>query len=130
MPAPGGGISKCPPCVSRSTVRRKLDVLAYVILLLHATHNAPASCVVAGAVAWATFWLLVGAAFTSESRLLISSVSAHDGTTVDLLIVVSVVFVAYRRIQHLRFSPLNGGYYTHCIAIEGEDALREHSGSS
>ena len=41
-------------------MRRKLDVLAYVILLLHATRNAPGSCIVAGAAAWATFRLLVG----------------------------------------------------------------------
>jgi membrane protein DedA with SNARE-associated domain/rhodanese-related sulfurtransferase len=57
----------------------------------------------AGALVWATFWLLGGATFTAEFSRITSLVTAHEGTAVNILIVTSAIYVAYRCIQRLRF---------------------------
>ena len=57
----------------------------------------------AGALVWATFWLLGGATFALELRQLMLSVSAHGGTAVDIVIVTFAVYLAYRWIRRMLF---------------------------
>jgi membrane protein DedA with SNARE-associated domain/rhodanese-related sulfurtransferase len=56
-----------------------------------------------GVVAWATFWVLGGALFEKELGMLLSSVRAHGGTLVDVLVIVSIAYFVYRWIQRRRF---------------------------
>ncbi|MGF6771707.1 membrane protein DedA with SNARE-associated domain/rhodanese-related sulfurtransferase [Paraburkholderia sp. GAS199] len=57
---------------------------------------------VAGAVAWATFWLLGGAAAERELHMLLAFVRARGGTVVDVLLAVALLYLAYRLYQRRR----------------------------
>jgi membrane protein DedA with SNARE-associated domain/rhodanese-related sulfurtransferase len=57
----------------------------------------------AGALAWATFWLLGGAAFASAFSRVTSAVSAYEGIAIKILIVTSAIYLVYRCIQRSRF---------------------------
>jgi membrane protein DedA with SNARE-associated domain len=49
-----------------------------------------------GAMAWATFWLLGGAAAERQLHMLFAFVRAQGGTVIDLLIAVALLYLAYR----------------------------------
>jgi len=57
----------------------------------------------AGALGWAAFWLLGGAAFASAFKQLTFAVTAHDGVAVEILIITSAVWFSYRWIQRSLF---------------------------
>ena len=56
-----------------------------------------------GAVAWSGFWLAGGVLFGSKLTRLMSSVSAHGGTAVDVLIALSISYFLFHSIQRMRF---------------------------
>jgi membrane protein DedA with SNARE-associated domain/rhodanese-related sulfurtransferase len=57
---------------------------------------------VASALAWATFWLLGGAAAQRELHMLHDFVESRGGTVVDILLGAALVFLVYRLYQRRR----------------------------
>jgi membrane protein DedA with SNARE-associated domain/rhodanese-related sulfurtransferase len=55
-----------------------------------------------GAMAWATFWLLGGAAAERQLHMLFEFVRARGGTVIDLLIGAALLYLAYRLMQQRR----------------------------
>ncbi|WP_027802120.1 VTT domain-containing protein [Paraburkholderia dilworthii] len=55
-----------------------------------------------GAMAWATFWLLGGAAAERQLHMLFEFVRAQGGTVIDLLIGAALLYLAYRLVQQQR----------------------------
>jgi rhodanese-related sulfurtransferase len=55
-----------------------------------------------GAMAWATFWLLGGAAAERQLHMLFAFVRAQGGTVIDLLIAVALLYLAYRLVMQRR----------------------------
>ncbi|WP_025596616.1 VTT domain-containing protein [Burkholderia sp. WSM2230] len=55
-----------------------------------------------GATAWATFWLLGGAAAERQLHMLFAFVRARGGTVIDLLIAAALLYLAYRLVQQRR----------------------------
>ncbi|MEX3759839.1 VTT domain-containing protein [Paraburkholderia phenoliruptrix] len=55
-----------------------------------------------GATAWATFWLLGGAAAERQLHMLFAFVRARGGTVIDLLIAAALLYLAYRLMQQRR----------------------------
>ncbi|SAL73011.1 membrane-associated protein [Caballeronia peredens] len=53
----------------------------------------------AGIVAWATFWLLGGALFERQLHVVLLELQAHGATVVDLLVVVALLYCAYRLLR-------------------------------
>jgi membrane protein DedA with SNARE-associated domain/rhodanese-related sulfurtransferase len=56
----------------------------------------------AGAVAWAAFWLLGGAAAERQLHMLLDFVKARGGTVIDILLVVALTYLLYRLQQRRR----------------------------
>jgi membrane protein DedA with SNARE-associated domain/rhodanese-related sulfurtransferase len=56
----------------------------------------------ASALAWATFWLLGGAAAERELRMLHAFVESRGGTIVDILVGSALIFLLYRVYQRRR----------------------------
>ncbi|MFM0211605.1 VTT domain-containing protein [Paraburkholderia sediminicola] len=56
----------------------------------------------AGALAWATFWLLGGAAAEKELHMLLAFVRARGGTVVDILLAAALGYLLYRLLQRRR----------------------------
>jgi len=56
----------------------------------------------AGALAWATFWLLGGAAAERELHMLLDFVKARGGTVIDILLAVALTYLLYRLQQRRR----------------------------
>ncbi|HZZ09724.1 MAG TPA: VTT domain-containing protein [Paraburkholderia sp.] len=56
----------------------------------------------AGATAWATFWLLGGAAAERQLHMLIAFVRSRGGTVVDILVGAALAYLAYRMVQRRR----------------------------
>ena len=55
-----------------------------------------------GATAWATFWLLGGAAAERQLHMLLEFVRARGGTVIDVLIGAALLYLAYRLVQQRR----------------------------
>ncbi|TGP47612.1 cytochrome P460 [bacterium M00.F.Ca.ET.228.01.1.1] len=55
-----------------------------------------------GATAWATFWLLGGAAAERQLHMLLEFVRARGGTVIDVLIAAALLYLAYRLGQQRR----------------------------
>ena len=62
----------------------------------------------ASAIAWATFWLLGGAAVERELHMLLGFVTSRGGTVVDVLLVTALLYLLYRlyqrRLERRRFA--------------------------
>ncbi|MGE8508271.1 MAG: VTT domain-containing protein [Paraburkholderia terricola] len=56
----------------------------------------------AGAAAWATFWLLGGAAAEQQLHMLLAFVRARGGTVIDVLLGAALIYLVYRLIQRYR----------------------------
>jgi membrane protein DedA with SNARE-associated domain/rhodanese-related sulfurtransferase len=56
----------------------------------------------ASAIAWATFWLLGGAAVERELHMLLGFVTSRGGTVVDVLVVTALIYLLYRLYQRRR----------------------------
>ncbi|WGS52323.1 VTT domain-containing protein [Paraburkholderia sp. D15] len=56
----------------------------------------------AGALAWANFWLLGGAAAERELHMLLDFVKARGGTVIDILLAAALLYLAYRVLQRRR----------------------------
>ncbi|WP_233834331.1 VTT domain-containing protein [Paraburkholderia sp. ZP32-5] len=56
----------------------------------------------ASVIAWATFWLLGGAAVQRELHMLHAFVQARGGTLADILIAVALIYLLYRLYQRYR----------------------------
>ncbi|HYS66724.1 MAG TPA: VTT domain-containing protein [Paraburkholderia sp.] len=56
----------------------------------------------AGAAAWATFWLLGGAAAEQQLHMLLAFVRARGGTVIDVLLAAALIYLAYRLLQRYR----------------------------
>ncbi|MFM0624557.1 VTT domain-containing protein [Paraburkholderia xenovorans] len=56
----------------------------------------------AGALAWAAFWLLGGAAAERQLHMLLDFVKARGGTVIDVLLATALVFLAFRLQQRRR----------------------------
>ncbi|HZZ04854.1 VTT domain-containing protein [Paraburkholderia sp.] len=56
----------------------------------------------AGALAWATFWLLGGAAAERQLHMLLAFVKARGGTVIDVLLVAALAYLVYRLQQRHR----------------------------
>jgi membrane protein DedA with SNARE-associated domain/rhodanese-related sulfurtransferase len=56
----------------------------------------------AGALAWATFWLLGGAAAERELHMLLAFVKARGGTVIDILLAAALAYLVYRLLQRRR----------------------------
>ncbi|MFM0737478.1 VTT domain-containing protein [Paraburkholderia xenovorans] len=56
----------------------------------------------AGALAWATFWLLGGAAAERELHMLLAFVRARGGTVIDILLGVALLYFVFRMLQRRR----------------------------
>lgn len=57
-----------------------------------------------GATAWASFWMLGGAALQEQIDRLIALVRANGTTVIDVLVMVAFGFVLYRWIRRVQFS--------------------------
>jgi rhodanese-related sulfurtransferase len=57
---------------------------------------------IAGATAWATFWLLGGAAAEKQLHMLLAFVGARGGTVADILLAAALVYLAFRLQQQRR----------------------------
>ncbi|MFM0340852.1 VTT domain-containing protein [Paraburkholderia fungorum] len=55
-----------------------------------------------GVLAWATFWLLGGAAAERELHMLLAFVRARGGTVIDILLAAALVYLAFRLYQRRR----------------------------
>ncbi|MEC5404283.1 VTT domain-containing protein [Paraburkholderia sp. MPAMCS5] len=55
-----------------------------------------------GAMAWATFWLLGGAAAQRQLHMLLAFVRARGGTVIDILVGAALLYLAYRLAQQRR----------------------------
>lgn len=55
-----------------------------------------------GALAWATFWLLGGAAAERQLHMLLAVVRAHGGTVIDVLLAAALIYLLYRLQQRRR----------------------------
>lgn len=55
-----------------------------------------------GALAWATFWLLGGAAAERQLHMLLAVVKSRGGTVVDILLAAALAYLAYRLLQRRR----------------------------
>jgi membrane protein DedA with SNARE-associated domain/rhodanese-related sulfurtransferase len=55
-----------------------------------------------GALAWATFWLLGGAAAERQLHMLLAFVKARGGTVIDILLAVALAYLLYRLQQRRR----------------------------
>ncbi|MDR5739195.1 MULTISPECIES: DedA family protein [unclassified Caballeronia] len=53
----------------------------------------------AGIVAWAGFWLLGGALFQRELHAALVEFQTHGATMIDLLVVLALLFLAYRLLR-------------------------------
>ena len=56
----------------------------------------------AGALVWATFWLLGGAAAERQLHMLLAFVKARGGTVLDILLAAALAYLAYRLQQRRR----------------------------
>jgi membrane protein DedA with SNARE-associated domain/rhodanese-related sulfurtransferase len=56
----------------------------------------------AGALAWATFWLLGGAAAERQLHMLLDVVKARGGTVIDVLLAAALAYLVYRLQQRRR----------------------------
>ncbi|NPT61686.1 VTT domain-containing protein [Paraburkholderia elongata] len=56
----------------------------------------------AGALAWATFWLLGGAAAERQLHMLLAFVRARGGTVIDILLAAALAYLVYRLLQQHR----------------------------
>ncbi|MGF6899960.1 VTT domain-containing protein [Paraburkholderia sp. GAS348] len=56
----------------------------------------------AGALAWATFWLLGGAAAERQLHMLLAFVRARGGTVIDILLAAALTYLLYRLLQRRR----------------------------
>jgi membrane protein DedA with SNARE-associated domain/rhodanese-related sulfurtransferase len=56
----------------------------------------------AGVLAWATFWLLGGAAAERELHMLLAFVRARGGTVIDILLAAALVYLLFRLMQRRR----------------------------
>ncbi|WP_345815913.1 VTT domain-containing protein [Paraburkholderia sp. PREW-6R] len=56
----------------------------------------------AGATAWATFWLVGGAAAERQLHMLLSFVRAQGGTVIDVLLGAALIFLVYRLLLRRR----------------------------
>jgi Uncharacterized membrane-associated protein len=56
----------------------------------------------ASALAWATFWLLGGAAAETQLHMLIAFVKARGGTVIDILLAAALAYLVYRLQQRRR----------------------------
>lgn len=56
----------------------------------------------AGALAWAAFWLLGGAAAERQLHMLLDFVKARGGTVIDILLATALVYLAFRLQQRRR----------------------------
>lgn len=56
----------------------------------------------AGALAWANFWLLGGAAAERQLHMLLDLVKARGGTVIDILVAAALLYCAYRLLQRRR----------------------------
>jgi membrane protein DedA with SNARE-associated domain/rhodanese-related sulfurtransferase len=56
----------------------------------------------AGALAWATFWLLGGAAAERQLHMLLTFVKARGGTVIDILLAAALAYLVYRLQQRRR----------------------------
>lgn len=56
----------------------------------------------AGALAWAAFWLVGGAAAERQLHMLLDFVKARGGTVIDVLLATALVFLAFRLQQRRR----------------------------
>lgn len=56
----------------------------------------------ASALAWATFWLLGGAAAERQLHMLLTFVRARGGTVIDILLAVALAYLVYRLQQRRR----------------------------
>jgi membrane protein DedA with SNARE-associated domain/rhodanese-related sulfurtransferase len=57
---------------------------------------------IAGAVVWASFWLLGGAAAEKQLHMLLTVVRAHGGTVIDVLVVAALGYLLWRVVQRRR----------------------------
>ena len=57
---------------------------------------------IGGAIAWATFWLLGGAAAERELHMLLAFVTSRGGTVFDILIGSALIYLLYRLYQRRR----------------------------
>ncbi|MFP3568435.1 VTT domain-containing protein [Paraburkholderia sp. SIMBA_030] len=57
---------------------------------------------IAGVTAWATFWLLGGAAAERQLHMLLAFVRARGGTVIDILLAAALVYLAFRLLQRRR----------------------------
>jgi membrane protein DedA with SNARE-associated domain/rhodanese-related sulfurtransferase len=57
---------------------------------------------IGGAIAWATFWLLGGAAAERELHMLLAFVTSRGGTVFDILVMTAAAFLVYRLYQRRR----------------------------
>ena len=55
-----------------------------------------------GALAWATFWLLGGAAAERQLHMLLAFVKARGGTVIDILLAAALAYLMYRLHQRRR----------------------------
>ncbi|WP_144140214.1 VTT domain-containing protein [Paraburkholderia sp. BCC1884] len=55
-----------------------------------------------GALAWATFWLLGGAAAERQLHMLLAVVRSRGGTVIDILLATALAYLAYRLLQRRR----------------------------
>ncbi|MFM0735026.1 VTT domain-containing protein [Paraburkholderia sediminicola] len=56
----------------------------------------------AGALAWATFWLLGGAAVERQLHMLLAFVKARGGTVIDILLAAALAYLVYHLLQRRR----------------------------
>jgi rhodanese-related sulfurtransferase len=75
----------------------------------------------ASVVAWATFWLLGGAAVERELHMLQAFVKARGGTLADILLAAALIYLLYRLYQRYRRRPV---FARAALALAGPNATR------